>query len=278
MRTLICCTTLLTASLLPTIGMAQDALLMDPNLNPSLESPPRVVSGSPPGATPADPLGSNIAWGTQQGATWIAASQFTVRLNSSAPVLTYAGNHFYTATGAASSQRYFAQLAVEPGVLISHLSCVYNDSSNTDNISFGWAKYVTNLSTGVTTSENMDSFVTSGDPGIGFNNLTPADSETMSTYDGSFDLINHYLYADVTANTSIAGCWAFWTRQVAPAPGTATFDDVPPGHLFFRHIEALAASGITGGCDGDSFCPNAALTRGQMAAFLAKAFGLGFQY
>lgn len=67
-----------------------------------------------------------------------------------------------------------------------------------------------------------------------------------------------------------------WRRQVSPAPDTATFDDVPPGHLFFQQIEALAGSGITSGCDADSFCPGAPLTRGQMAAFLATALGLNW--
>lgn len=68
-----------------------------------------------------------------------------------------------------------------------------------------------------------------------------------------------------------------WRRQVSPAPVTATFDDVPTGHLFFQHIEALATSGITAGCDADSFCPGAPLTRGQMAAFLATALGLNWE-
>lgn len=67
-----------------------------------------------------------------------------------------------------------------------------------------------------------------------------------------------------------------WRRQVSPAPDTATFDDVPTGHLFFQQIEALASSGITSGCDADSFCPGAPLTRGQMASFLATALGLNW--
>ncbi len=65
-----------------------------------------------------------------------------------------------------------------------------------------------------------------------------------------------------------------WARQVSPAPGTATFNDVPTGHPFFQHIEALAASGITAGCGESTFCPDQNLTRGQMAVFLAKALGL----
>ena len=61
---------------------------------------------------------------------------------------------------------------------------------------------------------------------------------------------------------------------VSPAPGTATFADVPVGHPFHRFVEALAAAGITGGCGGANYCPNDPLTRGQMAVFLAAALGL----
>jgi hypothetical protein len=65
--------------------------------------------------------------------------------------------------------------------------------------------------------------------------------------------------------------------QVSPAPGTATFpNDVPTTHPFFRFVEALAAAGVTGGCSAGSYCPDAAVTRGQMAVFLATALGLHF--
>ena len=62
--------------------------------------------------------------------------------------------------------------------------------------------------------------------------------------------------------------------QVSPDPATATFADVPVGHPFHRFVEALAASGITGGCGGGNYCPDAPVTRGQMAVFLAGALGL----
>ena len=64
--------------------------------------------------------------------------------------------------------------------------------------------------------------------------------------------------------------------QVSPAPGTATFADVPTNHTFFQFVEALASSGITAGCGGGNFCPNQPLTRGQMAVFLSKGLGLHF--
>ena len=64
--------------------------------------------------------------------------------------------------------------------------------------------------------------------------------------------------------------------QVSPPPAVATFNDVPTGHPFFQFVEALASSGITAGCGNDNFCPDQALTRGQMAVFLSKALGLHF--
>jgi hypothetical protein len=66
-----------------------------------------------------------------------------------------------------------------------------------------------------------------------------------------------------------------WRRTVSSPPDTPSFGDVPATHPFFQFIEALKASGITGGCgDGSNYCPDAPLTRGQMAVFLAKALGL----
>jgi hypothetical protein len=70
------------------------------------------------------------------------------------------------------------------------------------------------------------------------------------------------------------GVTIWWHRAVRPAPGTATFNDVPTNHPQFQFIEALAKSGITAGCGGGSYCPDSALTRGQMAVFLSKALGL----
>ncbi len=65
-----------------------------------------------------------------------------------------------------------------------------------------------------------------------------------------------------------------WIRRVSPAPVTATFGDVPTNHPFFQFVEALVKSGVTGGCGGGGYCPDAPLTRGQMAVFLSKALGL----
>ena len=75
----------------------------------------------------------------------------------------------------------------------------------------------------------------------------------------------------------LAGAVVGYKLQVSPAPGAATFGDVPANHPFFQFVEALAASGITGGCGNGNYCPDTPVTRGQMAVFLAKALGLQWQ-
>jgi hypothetical protein len=75
---------------------------------------------------------------------------------------------------------------------------------------------------------------------------------------------------------SFGGALLKWQRVQAPAPAVATFSDVPTNFLFFRAIENLAASGITGGCAPGQYCPNANITRGEAAAFFSKALGLNW--
>jgi len=74
--------------------------------------------------------------------------------------------------------------------------------------------------------------------------------------------------------TSIGAVRVFYRLQVSPAPAQPTFNDVPPSDPAFQFIEALAASGITGGCGGGNYCPDSPVTRRQMAVFLSKALGL----
>ena len=87
----------------------------------------------------------------------------------------------------------------------------------------------------------------------------------------------HYtLRTGVSSDTRFAGCMVYWSRQISPAPATATFTDVPTSHWAFQHVEALKASGITQGCAPGAFCPENTLTRAEMAVFLARALGLNY--
>jgi hypothetical protein len=58
-----------------------------------------------------------------------------------------------------------------------------------------------------------------------------------------------------------------------PVQCVGTFADVPATDPFCGFIELLANDGITGGCGGNNFCPNATVTRGQMAVFIEAAIG-----
>ena len=59
-----------------------------------------------------------------------------------------------------------------------------------------------------------------------------------------------------------------------PLPASQRYLDVPPSNPFYRFIDRMAVLGITQGCGGRNYCPSQAVTRGQMAAFLVRAFNL----
>ncbi len=66
---------------------------------------------------------------------------------------------------------------------------------------------------------------------------------------------------------------AFLVRALglpAGAGGDSFWDD--DDSVFEADIERLAAAGITTGCGDGRFCPDAYVTRGQMAAFMHRAF------
>ncbi|MFO7959828.1 MAG: peptidoglycan-binding protein [Nitriliruptoraceae bacterium] len=53
------------------------------------------------------------------------------------------------------------------------------------------------------------------------------------------------------------------------------FDDVPVDNVHRGAINALAEAGITQGCAPERFCPDAPVSRAEMASFLARGFDLG---
>ncbi|MGF1668415.1 MAG: S8 family serine peptidase [Acidimicrobiia bacterium] len=70
---------------------------------------------------------------------------------------------------------------------------------------------------------------------------------------------------------------AFLVRgfNLPPEPGDRFADD--NGSVFEEDIEALAAAGITRGCNppfNDRFCPEDTVSRAQMASFIVRALGL----
>ncbi len=72
---------------------------------------------------------------------------------------------------------------------------------------------------------------------------------------------------------------AVWiTRALGerPSEAGARFADVDGGRWWAPRVERLAEMGVTSGCSAEPlrFCPDRPVTRGQMAAFLVRAFDL----
>ena len=76
-----------------------------------------------------------------------------------------------------------------------------------------------------------------------------------------------------SARDSLRGRHSRLLLQVSPPPQFADFNDVRRAILLPVRRGAREV-GITGGCGNGNYCPDAPLTRGQMAVFLAKALGL----
>jgi S-layer homology domain len=119
-------------------------------------------------------------------------------------------------------------------------------------------------------------FVQTGDA------ATPGCSRFSADVTPGPETVDNYLYqylvsaqnATFTTATTIGAVRIVYRLQVSPAPAVATFNDVPTSDPAFQFVEALVASGITAGCGGSNYCPDAPLTRRQMAVFLSKALGL----
>jgi hypothetical protein len=57
-------------------------------------------------------------------------------------------------------------------------------------------------------------------------------------------------------------------------PTTASFPDVPTDYWAYKHIEYCRAAGVVNGYWDGTYGPGNAVTRDQMAVYVARAFGL----
>ena len=147
--------------------------------------------------------------------------------------------------------------------------CDNDSGSNRSSLTLVQTDYLGNV---LTTTPSVYSVY----PGCGYEVLNvSASGIVVNNNTTSCHLIFYHNIGD--GGESIAGAIVGYVLQVSPAPGAPSFGDVPPSHPFFQFIEALKASGITGGCGGGNYCPDNPVTRGQMAVFLAKALGLAYQ-
>jgi hypothetical protein len=143
------------------------------------------------------------------------------------------------------------------------------------NLCRGWVDSATGADPGFDCPVSIHTSGAPGDTVIFENIAVPILYRQDIDGDGTIEVVNYWINA-VTwpATTGIRMVRLRWRRQVSPAPQSATFNDVPTSDGAFQFIEALVSSGITVGCGGGDYCPDAPVTRRQMAVFLAKALGL----
>ena len=225
---------------------------------------------SPHPQTPQSPADFGDRINTLQ----IPASSFVPRC--SGLQYTYSGSgYLYVATNPCPfSEAMWATVTLPTGAEILFLDLYYDDTDAANDL-----EVFLNSFTNGSGIAQITSASSTGSSGIGYAN-SPLISYIVNNdvqYDSEGRILTVVLYEQ---NPSIAlkfkGADIWWRRIVSPAPALASFNDVPTDHPFFRYIEALLKSGITGGCGGNNYCPDNPVTRGQMAVFLAKALGLSW--
>lgn len=159
------------------------------------------------------------------------------------------------------------------GALVTGVELDFCDDNATYDVSLT-AYSAASDGTGVTPLGTITSNGASSGCGSNFVDLSSKNFTLDNGLNEIFFVVNS---PDNSGGVGVSGAIVHYKLQVSPAPGSATFGDVPTSSPQFQFVEALVAAGITAGCGGGNYCPNNPVTRGQMAVFLAKALGLQWQ-
>jgi hypothetical protein len=187
------------------------------------------------------------------------------------------GGYIYRSGG---TWNFFDQTIHLPtGALVDGVTVYYYDADPAADVNFYFYRSTGSSGVGFTPT-NLLTDSSSGSTGYqgGYRQL--AAPETILNYNYATGETSYYMLtvnlepSAAATNLRFGAATVWWKQQVSPPPATATFTDVPTNYWAFQYIEALAASGITAGCGGGLYCPGTAVTRDQMAVFLAKALGL----
>lgn len=185
----------------------------------------------------------------------------------------------YMYNSGVGSDGFTQTVHVPSGAVIEGLTLFYYDADASADVSFAFSVYRGTPSAGFV-PENLLADASTGSTGYqgGYRPLSvPVTVRNVDPFSGEISMY-YLLLAMAPSGTAtdlrFGGAVVWYRLQISPVALLPTFSDVPTNYWAFRHIEVLAASGITTGCGGGNFCPENPVTRAEMAVFLAKALGL----
>ena len=226
-------------------------------------------------AAPEDPE----TWGTALGYTTVMGYELTGLYEIFDPLAReFDGTYCMEAPGVYPALEAMAQLRLPDGANLAQFQFWAYDEEPNYGLTFNVFESCQAVGFDPPTVTLLASADTFGSGGSYFG-FKPLNDYKVNNRDCGYSVRVIFIQPDVECRDDrlqVRKVQVSWIRQVSPAPAVATFADVPTSHPQFQFIEALAKSGITGGCGGGSFCPDTPLTRGQMAVFLAKGLGLAW--
>lgn len=220
------------------------------------------------------PTASSQLFGVADTSTYmVGPSEFVAQTQATLYNRSY---NYLLCSNTEPNDEYFAPVQLPAGAIVTGMTAYGNDTSAADD-----ADYYLNVSCpgGVYngTGTAPEAHVTGGFVGGAYTINSATSNLVIDNSDCNYAVQVDFSESSCDGGNYTTGVALRWKRQISPAPGTATFLDVPVGSTFHREVEALVSAGITGGCGGGNYCPNANVTRGQMAAFLARSLGLHWQ-
>lgn len=196
--------------------------------------------------------------------TVVPAAQFYFHLDFDYPTLSG-----YCAYGCPEGFHHYQQVEIPAGAVIDYIGV---NTATTGDAFMGFTLHFRDHLGG---TAQLVSASLPGHVSFSTDLFGPLGIQVPSNLDRVFILDLEQAPLPVDSDKQLFGYFeVWWRRTVSDPPATPTFGDVPASHPYYQFIEALAKSGITGGCGQGNYCPDAPLTRGQMATFLAKALGL----
>ena len=204
------------------------------------------------------------SFGDNYQVTWIPCYSFTPY--SSSTSYNISGNYRYLTS--TTNPWMDASINLPSGAYLYLARLYYRDSHAGAVTLWIWREYLPNNYT------QLCSISSTGTPGYASSNCYCY--HTIANANNVYHA--RVRMSSATSSLSFYGVRLYWKRQIRTGLSHPFTDIGSLSAEFQNAIAALYHSGITTGTSSTTYSPNNPVTRGQMAAFLARALGLYWSY